>query len=76
MPCGSGRSSSPARCLTPVDRSWATAYADGSGRVYPNFPDPALGGWAAAYHAGNYPRLAAVKNAYDPHRFFDFPQAI
>jgi FAD/FMN-containing dehydrogenase len=59
-----------------VDGSWATAHADGSGRVYPNFPDPALGDWAAAYHAGNYPRLASVKNAYDPHRFFDFPQAI
>ncbi|HEX6520893.1 MAG TPA: FAD-binding oxidoreductase [Streptosporangiaceae bacterium] len=59
-----------------ADRSWATAHADGSGRVYPNFPDPALDDWAAAYHAGNYPRLAAVKNAYDPHRFFDFPQAI
>jgi hypothetical protein len=59
-----------------VDRSWATALADGSGRVYPNFPDPELDDWAAAYHAGNYPRLAAVKNAYDPHRFFDFPQAI
>jgi len=59
-----------------VDESWATAHADGSGRVYPNFPDPALDDWAAAYHAGNYPRLAAVKNAYDPHRFFDFPQAI
>jgi FAD/FMN-containing dehydrogenase len=59
-----------------TDRSWATAHADGSGRVYPNFPDPALDDWAAAYHAGNYPRLAAVKNAYDPHRFFDFPQAI
>jgi len=59
-----------------VDRSWATARADGSGRVYPNFPDPALDDWAAAYHAGNYPRLVAVKNAYDPHRFFDFPQAI
>jgi FAD/FMN-containing dehydrogenase len=59
-----------------VDSSWATAHADGSGHVYPNFPDPALGGWAVAYHAGNYPRLAAVKNAYDPHRFFDFPQAI
>ena len=59
-----------------VDRSWATAHADGSGRVYPNFPDPALDDWAAAYHAGNYPRLAAVKNAYDPYRFFDFPQAI
>jgi FAD/FMN-containing dehydrogenase len=59
-----------------VDGSWATAHADGSGRVYPNFPDPALDDWAAAYHAGNHPRLAAVKNAYDPHRFFDFPQAV
>jgi FAD/FMN-containing dehydrogenase len=59
-----------------VDRSWTTAHADGSGRVYPNFPDPALRAWAAAYYAGNYPRLAAVKRAYDPHRFFDFPQAI
>lgn len=59
-----------------VDRSWATAHAAGSGRVYPNFPDPALDGWAEAYHAGNYPRLAAVKRAYDPHRCFDFPQAI
>jgi FAD/FMN-containing dehydrogenase len=59
-----------------VDASWATAHADGSGRVYPNFPDPALDDWAEAYHAGNHPRLVAVKNAYDPHRFFDFPQAI
>jgi FAD/FMN-containing dehydrogenase len=59
-----------------VDRSWSTAHSDGSGRVYPNFPDPALDGWAAAYHAGNYARLAAVKRAYDPRRFFDFPQAI
>jgi len=59
-----------------ADRSWATAHADGSGRVYPNFPDLALDDWAAAYHAGNYPRLVSVKNAYDPHRFFDFPQAI
>jgi FAD/FMN-containing dehydrogenase len=59
-----------------VDRSWATAHADGSGRVYPNFPDPALDDWAAAYHAGNHARLAAVKNAYDPHRLLDFPQAV
>ncbi|WP_020393270.1 FAD-binding oxidoreductase [Kribbella catacumbae] len=59
-----------------VDASWATAHADGSGHVYPNFPDPALDDWAAAYHAGNHPRLIAVKNAYDPHRFFDFPQAL
>jgi FAD/FMN-containing dehydrogenase len=59
-----------------VDRSWATAHTDGSGRVYPNFPDPALDDWAAAYHAGNHPRLVAVKNAYDPHRSLDFPQAV
>ena len=59
-----------------VDQSWAIAHAEGSGRVYPNFPDPALDGWAAAYHAGNYARLTAVKAAYDPNRFFDFPQAV
>jgi hypothetical protein len=56
------------------DRCGATAYADGSGRDYPNFSDPELDDWAAAYHAGSYPRLAAVKNAYDPDRFFDFPK--
>ncbi|GAB1509180.1 FAD-binding oxidoreductase [Actinophytocola sp. KF-1] len=59
-----------------LDRSWAIAHREGSGRVYPNFPDPALAGWATAYHAGNHTRLAAVKKAYDPDRFFDFPQAI
>jgi FAD/FMN-containing dehydrogenase len=59
-----------------VDDSWAIAHADGSGRVYPNFPDLALDDWAAAYHGGNYPRLAAVKRVYDPHRLLDFPQAI
>lgn len=59
-----------------VDASWAVAHADGTGRVYPNFPDPALGDWAPAYHGGNYARLRAVKQAYDPRRFFDFPQAI
>jgi hypothetical protein len=25
-----------------IDRSWATAHADASGAVYPNFPDPRL----------------------------------
>ncbi|BCJ47384.1 FAD-binding oxidoreductase [Actinoplanes ianthinogenes] len=59
-----------------IDRSWAVAHADGSGRVYPNFPDPALDDWATAYHGGNHRRLAAVKQAYDPDRRFDFPQAI
>ncbi|MDQ3786303.1 MAG: FAD-dependent oxidoreductase [Actinomycetota bacterium] len=59
-----------------LDRSWATAHSEGSGRVYPNFPDLALADWATAYHAGNHTRLTTVKKAYDPNRFFDFPQAI
>jgi FAD/FMN-containing dehydrogenase len=59
-----------------VDRSWAVAHAHGSGRVYPNFPDPRLEGWAEAYHGENLARLVAVKRAYDPDRLFRFPQAI
>jgi len=59
-----------------IDASWETAHADGSGRVYPNFPDPLLDDALLAYHAGNAARLAEVKQAYDPGRFFDFPQAI
>jgi FAD/FMN-containing dehydrogenase len=59
-----------------VDDSWTTAHADASGRVYPNFPDPALEDWRTAYHAGNYPRLVAVKRAYDPDRLFDLPQGV
>jgi FAD/FMN-containing dehydrogenase len=59
-----------------VDASWAVAHVDGSGGVYPNFPDPALEDWASAYHGSNFARLQAVKRAYDPQRFFDFPQGI
>ncbi|WP_244223319.1 FAD-binding oxidoreductase [Amycolatopsis circi] len=59
-----------------VDEAWNAAHAEGSGRVYPNFPDLALEDPAEAYHAGNYPRLAAFKKNCDPHRVFDFPQAL
>jgi FAD/FMN-containing dehydrogenase len=59
-----------------VDASWSIAHPDGSGRVYPNFPDPALEDGPAAYHAENLPRLTAVKAAYDPDRRFTFPQSI
>lgn len=59
-----------------VDEAWRAAHAEGSGRVYANFPDLALEDPAGAYHAGNYPRLAALKKRYDPHRVFDFPQAL
>jgi FAD/FMN-containing dehydrogenase len=59
-----------------LDRSWALAHPYASGRVYPNFPDPALQDWAAAYHGTNAGRLRAVKRSYDPGRLFRFPQAI
>ncbi|MBB5785763.1 FAD-binding oxidoreductase [Jiangella mangrovi] len=58
------------------DVSWAIAHGDGSGRVYPNFPDPELGDDAPlAYHGENLPRLAAVKRRYDPDRMFTFPHS-
>ncbi|MGH8892256.1 MAG: BBE domain-containing protein [Actinomycetes bacterium] len=59
-----------------VDKSWTIARADGSGRVYPNFPDPDLENWATACHGENYHRLLTVKKAYDPDASFSFPQSL
>lgn len=59
-----------------LHRSWAATHRHGSGRVYPNFPDPDLQNWAFAYHGTNYARLTDLKHTYDPYRLFDFPQAI
>jgi len=59
-----------------IDDSWNAAHEAGSGRVYPNFPDLLLEDPLAAYHGANADRLAGIKLRYDPHRFFDFPQAI
>ncbi len=49
---------------------------DGSGRVYPNFPDPTLGDALTAYHGENLARLREIKQAYDPDGFFSFPQSL
>jgi hypothetical protein len=57
-------------------RSWALVHPFGSGRVYPNFPDPDLQDWAAAFHGTNYERLVEVKRKYDPDNWFRFPQSI
>jgi FAD/FMN-containing dehydrogenase len=57
-------------------RSWSIVHPCGSGRVYPNFPDPDLGDWAPAYHGPNYNRLTRVKAKYDPTNFFRFEQSI
>jgi FAD/FMN-containing dehydrogenase len=59
-----------------VDRSWAIAHDHGSGRVYPNFPDPRLAVSAEAYHGDNLARLVAAKQRYDPDGLFSFPQAL
>lgn len=59
-----------------VTESWESVHPWGSGRVYPNFPDPALENWADAYYGPNYPRLQRVKARYDPEAFFRFPQSI
>jgi len=57
-------------------RSWASVHPWGSGRVYPNFPDPDLEDWAHAYHGTNLDRLVRVKAKYDPDGFFGFGQSI
>jgi FAD/FMN-containing dehydrogenase len=72
VPAGSRRS----RRDQWLDRSWTRAHAHASGRVYPDFPDPDLDDWTAAYHGGNAERLRAVKRRFDPERLFRFPQAI
>jgi FAD/FMN-containing dehydrogenase len=59
-----------------VDRSWTLTHPFGAGRVYPNFPDTALTGWARAYHAINLERLLEVKRRYDPGGWFRFPQSL
>jgi FAD/FMN-containing dehydrogenase len=59
-----------------LTRSWQLVHPWGSGRVYPNFPDPDLEDWARAYYGGNYDRLLRIKAKYDPNGFFRFHQSI
>ncbi|GAA3372847.1 FAD-binding oxidoreductase [Streptomyces sannanensis] len=47
-----------------------------SGAAYQNYPDPTLTDWRRAYYGDAAPRLAALKQRYDPTRLFDFPQAL
>jgi Berberine and berberine like len=57
-----------------VTGSWGAVHPYGSGRVYPNFPDPELADWAVAYHGGNHERLWRVKHTYDPGNLFRFAE--
>jgi FAD binding domain/Berberine and berberine like len=47
-----------------------------TGGAYFNYTDPDLKHWQSAYYGSNYPRLLKIRRKYDPHHYFNFPQAI
>ena len=59
-----------------VARSWATVHPSGTGRVFPNFPDPDLKDWASAYFGTNLERLLSIKARYDPGNLLRFRQSL
>ncbi|MEV4319776.1 FAD-binding protein [Actinocrispum sp. NPDC049592] len=61
---------------TQAHTSWTITHPHGTGRVYPNFPDPTLPNWQTAYHAENHPRLAEIKAHYDSDRVLHFKQSL
>jgi hypothetical protein len=59
-----------------LTKSWGTVRPWGSGRVFPNFPDPDLEDWGYAYYGTNYERLLRVKGSYDQGNSFRFHQSL
>jgi FAD/FMN-containing dehydrogenase len=69
-----GDDTEPARAW--LRRSWATAHPNGTGGVYPNFPDLDLEDPLKAYHGDNLARLRELKAEYDPNGLLAFPQSL
>jgi hypothetical protein len=53
-----------------ANQSWQQLRRWGTGRVFPNFPDPDLPSWGPAYCGPNCQRLLTVKARYDPVNLF------
>jgi FAD/FMN-containing dehydrogenase len=58
------------------DRFYQAMRRFSTGGAYQNFSDPSLQDWRTAYYANNLSRLETIKQAADPNRLFNFPQAI
>ncbi len=59
-----------------LNHVYGTMRSHVSGQAYQNYIDKDLSTWRQAYYAGNYKRLVSIQREYDPHHFFNFPQAI
>ncbi|MFF4759548.1 FAD-binding oxidoreductase [Streptomyces sp. NPDC001292] len=62
-------------------QSWLTSAHDAmrpyaSGAAYQNYSDPTLRNWRTAYYGDAAPRLAKLKQQYDPRGFFSYPQGL
>jgi FAD/FMN-containing dehydrogenase len=64
------------RSMSWVNRARAMMHPYVSGQAYQNYIDRNLKNWQHAYYGSNYKRLQQIRKKYDPHHFFNFPQAI
>ncbi|WFB08714.1 FAD-binding oxidoreductase [Streptomyces sp. LX-29] len=59
-----------------LDGAHAAMRRYASGAAYQNYTDAGLKDWRKAYYGDAAGRLTKLKKHYDPHRLFDFPQAL
>jgi len=71
-----GSSSGRANQYNWLTSAYNAVHPHANGQAYQNYVDSALKNWPQAYYGINYTHLQEVKTTYDPHRLFNFPQAI